>query len=239
MIAPQHTCNISAILPRPCYTLLRPNQWRSLTLCRLRGGKAAGVALAMPHMRSDALTRTLDPQQLWQGVQIPPQGHLLGARVEHLLVEQGGPLSAAIAALLQLPVALVLRLMAFGAVYYCPVPPESRATAPLADASPQARSRLAEARKQALQRWGRGTQFQHPKRVLEECEASPYGYVRVHLQPKRCLLYDVQRRCTWSSHDSMHDARLRRRCISYESRAGSEATFVVPAACHSGVCVHH
>ncbi|GFR52273.1 hypothetical protein Agub_g14808, partial [Astrephomene gubernaculifera] len=55
---------------------------------------------------------------------IPPSlDRQVGAHVVHLLVHREGPGSEVLAELLGLPQDLMLRLIWFGAVYYCPVPP--------------------------------------------------------------------------------------------------------------------
>lgn len=166
--------------------------------CASASARARGAA-AMPSDAATALNvAAASPQQqpqeqqhpLWAAVQVPPlPQQQLGARVEHLLLPseiEGGSLAGAVAAALQLPQPLILALMAFGAVYYCPVPPELRkGRATLTSADPQVLEGFATVRQRALQRWGRGTEWQHPKRVLGDREASEGAYVRIHLHPKR------------------------------------------------------
>lgn len=182
----------------------------------------------------------------FDAVRVPPLERQLGARVEHVVITAGGPLSALLAARLQLPAPLFVELMRFGAVYYAPVMPKPNDKAPMSanqlaaareareaamkviplfsrDSGPACRlpprgagpvcvaSQAARARpahtpstrpaprlaaaasgrcparapRRAPQAWGPSPTLQVPRRVLQDQQATPGGYARVHLQPKR------------------------------------------------------
>ncbi|GLC57983.1 hypothetical protein PLESTB_001301600 [Pleodorina starrii] len=54
---------------------------------------------------------------------LPPLEHQVGAHVAHLVANRDGPASEVLAEMLDVPQELMLRLIWFGAVYYCPVAP--------------------------------------------------------------------------------------------------------------------
>jgi len=137
-----------------------------------------------PFVAQRPLGRNIDIAKVQAAVRIPPGDEQLSARVEHLAVEAPGPLSHVIAAALQLPVDLIQQLMRFGAVYYCPVPPDVHAKGSAALPA-ETVARMEELRAQALLKWGRDSRLSTPRRALVDCVATVGGYVRVHLHPKR------------------------------------------------------
>jgi len=93
--------------------------------------------------------------------------------------------SQPIADLLPLLQGHIARLIQFGAVYTCPVPPNI----PEATVGTLSLEDVAEARARREAAWAavgnRDTRHSSPQRVLEDTTVAEHAYVRVHLSPKR------------------------------------------------------
>ncbi|GLI70830.1 hypothetical protein VaNZ11_015834, partial [Volvox africanus] len=144
---------------------------------------------------------------LESALRIPPLDHQLGNHVVHLLVQRNGAASEVLSELLEVPQELMVRLIWFGAVYYCPVPPLPRSATPTGSRDPQDAAviprcqsastaggdvhrdgqlvELQAIRQEALAKWGRHSRHQTPRRLDSDQALSRGGYLRVHMHPKR------------------------------------------------------
>ncbi|GIL60233.1 hypothetical protein Vafri_14874 [Volvox africanus] len=158
----------------------------------------------LPPSLSRAKRYPFQPSTLESALRIPPLDHQLGTHVVHLLVHRDGAASEVLSELLEVPQELMVRLVWFGAVYYCPVPPLSRSATPTASRDPRdaalcrsastaggdvhQAAQLAElqaVRQEALAKWGRHSRHQTPRRLDSDQAISRGGYLRVHMHPKR------------------------------------------------------
>ena len=126
----------------------------------------------------------------------------LGPAVFHVVVLHGArpsTASAVIAESLKLPQAFALQLLEFGAVHFAACPPLPRR----GEAPPH----VLEARALALEAAGNAAAFgkvQKVRRLREDAEVVPGGYLRVHARPKRfpaCYVWEWGPRVVASSPD--------------------------------------
>ena len=123
-------------------------------------------------------------EETLKAVAIPPVVYAKCPRVEHFLARYTGRANDVVSDVLQLPEAFVSELMRFGAVYSCPVVPDTAPSnaAALTDAS---QTELQQIRSEAVERVGRHPSFRQPRRIQQNDVLHQHDYCRVHVHPKR------------------------------------------------------
>ncbi|GIM12907.1 hypothetical protein Vretimale_16131 [Volvox reticuliferus] len=142
---------------------------------------------------------------LESALRTPPLDHQLGAHVIHLLAQREGAASEVLSELLEVPQELMLRLIWFGAVYYCPVPPLPRSATPAGDgldshdtAVCRSAAAASGAGSPAAQLAELQSRHQTPRRLGSDQAISKGGYLRVHMHPKRFPVAHALNHEQWS-----------------------------------------
>lgn len=136
---------------------------------------------AFEHLRS-VDGRRVSLEETLKAVAIPPVAYDKVPRVEHFIAGFTGPVNRVVSQALELPEAFVDELIRFGAVYSCPVIPD---TAPSTASSEE----LAQIRDESVRRVGKHPGLRQPRRVSAQDVVHRYAYCRVHVHPKRFPAY--------------------------------------------------
>lgn len=157
--------------------------------------------------------KRLNLEETLKAVVRPPVQREKIPRVEHFLSAFTGSAVSVVAETLELPESFVHELVRFGAIYSCPVIPDTAPSTSLL--SSEIQKEIQCLKEEARTRVGRNPIFQKPRRVEADAIIFQNSYFRVHVHPKRFpAYYEVE----WASRillDGPH-------CIAVNKPAGCQ-----------------